>query len=235
MSPLSVAVPPPRLLTLLFSALLGMGGVACRQPMAPVASPAPVPSAASVPTGSQPAVTLWFMTRVQNTPEPCGCTSDPLGDVSRVAALVRASAERGLLLDAGALRYPPTPMPVAKRPQARLKADFLESTWRELGALVRHVIDAAFAPPGAVYRHQLRRHRTLEGDTLFDAPFAPAHAGSFLAASAHSLRPGARSRRIRRPRSERCLRNRSTDTTVPRRKTRAPTQGHRWRGKVWSG
>ncbi len=136
MSPLSVAVPPPRLLTLLFSALLGMGGVACRQPMAPVASPAPVPSAASVPTGSQPAVTLWFMTRVQNTPEPCGCTSDPLGDVSRVAALVRASAERGLLLDAGALRYPPTPMPVAKRPQARLKADFLESTWRELGALV---------------------------------------------------------------------------------------------------
>src|SRR6185503_18672086 len=42
------------------------------------------------------------------TLEPCGCNSDPLGDVSRYAELVRTAAKSGpvLLLDGGGLSYP---------------------------------------------------------------------------------------------------------------------------------
>lgn len=113
--------------------LLGLFASACRQPGTPQPSASP---AAAPPGEPARAVSLFLATRVQNTTEPCGCTSDPLGDVSRVAALLRASGSRGLLLDAGGLRYKPTPLPLEKRPQARLKADFLEATWRELGAIV---------------------------------------------------------------------------------------------------
>ncbi|MGZ3428784.1 MAG: hypothetical protein ACXVCV_19155 [Polyangia bacterium] len=46
-------------------------------------------------------VTLVATAEVKGTPEPCGCTSDPLGDVARVATL----AKGGLWLDAGSLLY----------------------------------------------------------------------------------------------------------------------------------
>lgn len=108
----------------------------CRQPGSPTPiSPSPTHSAAADPQTRASRATLFIAARVQNTTEPCGCTSDPLGDVARVAALVRDAGPRGLLLDAGGLRYKPTVLPPEKVPQARLKADFLEATWRGLHAV----------------------------------------------------------------------------------------------------
>lgn len=122
--------------TLVLFAALGSLTSACRQPGSPAVLPATAPAAPAAPTSGSTALNLWFATRVQNTTEPCGCTSEPLGDVSRVVALLRANGARSMLLDAGGLRYKPTPLPAEKQPQARLKADFLEATWRELGAVL---------------------------------------------------------------------------------------------------
>lgn len=88
------------------------------------------------PEKSPDTITIYVTGEIHNTTEPCGCTTEVLGDVSRVAALVkdRAAPERTLLLDTGALRFGearPGPEALA---QARLKADFLEDTWRRLGA-----------------------------------------------------------------------------------------------------
>lgn len=112
---------------------LPLGWSACRHPGARTAQTQPAQSAVANAHSSR--LTLFVATRIQNTTEPCGCTSDPLGDVSRIAALLRDAKGHGLLLDAGGLRYKPTPLPREKQPQARLKADFLEQTWRDLGAL----------------------------------------------------------------------------------------------------
>ena len=81
-------------------------------------------------------IELLVATRMFNTTEPCGCTSTPLGDIARIAALLKQAPESSLLLDAGGLRYEPKSLPPSKQAQARLKADFIENTWQELAALV---------------------------------------------------------------------------------------------------
>jgi hypothetical protein len=63
---------------------------------------------------SEIVVPLVATAEVQGVAEPCGCNSDPLGDVARVAALARD----GLLLDAGGLLYDPETLTAEKTPQA---------------------------------------------------------------------------------------------------------------------
>jgi hypothetical protein len=64
---------------------------------------------------------------VKGTTEPCGCNSDPLGDVARVVKL----AEGGLLLDAGRLLYDPEAADPRKKPQADAKAAALEKIYAQ--------------------------------------------------------------------------------------------------------
>ena len=54
------------------------------------------------------ALTVFYTGGVHGTLEPCGCTSDPLGDVARYAALVRTAARSGptLLVDGGGIVVP---------------------------------------------------------------------------------------------------------------------------------
>ena len=59
-------------------------------------------------------VTLVATAAVNGTPEPCGCNSDPLGDVARVATL----AKGGLVVDAGSLALPSRELSNERRPQA---------------------------------------------------------------------------------------------------------------------
>ena len=101
-------------------------------------------SSASAPplTAVPRTLTLIATAEINGTPEPCGCQSDPLGDVARVATLVKqadkAAAGHGgaLLVDAGGLRFGIAPLSATLRKQAELKADFLEKTWSELHACV---------------------------------------------------------------------------------------------------
>src|SRR5688572_217479 len=50
---------------------------------------------------------IFYSGAVRGKLEPCGCTSDPLGDVSRLTGLVRGAGRPGqvLLVDAGNLLY----------------------------------------------------------------------------------------------------------------------------------
>jgi hypothetical protein len=78
---------------------------------------------------------VFYTAEIHGTLEPCGCTSDPLGDFARVTALVRAAAGRNksaLLVDAGNLAYSSKESTVKQQPAAGLRADFLA---RELGKL----------------------------------------------------------------------------------------------------
>jgi hypothetical protein len=63
-------------------------------------------------------VTIVATAEVKGTPEPCGCNSDPLGDVSRVATL----AKGGLWIDGGSLSYNPEELSPERRPQSEAKA-----------------------------------------------------------------------------------------------------------------
>jgi hypothetical protein len=68
-------------------------------------------------------VRLVATAEVEGVPEPCGCTSDPLGDVARVATL----AKDGLWMDAGSLLYGEG----ADKPQAELKAQALARIYQQ--------------------------------------------------------------------------------------------------------
>jgi len=79
-------------------------------------------------------ITLFYTAEVHGTPEPCGCTSDPLGDVARYAALVREAARAGpvLLVDAGGLSFPETSTPKEKGANAE-RAAFLGKALSTIG------------------------------------------------------------------------------------------------------
>src|SRR5579863_1259693 len=79
-------------------------------------------------------LTVFYTGDVHGTLEPCGCTSDPLGDVARYAALVRVSARSTptLLVDGGGLSFPESAS--AKEKAANeLRARFLGKTLEGLG------------------------------------------------------------------------------------------------------
>jgi hypothetical protein len=105
--------------------------------------------------GSERRLTIFYTAEIHGTPEPCGCTSDPLGDVARYASVVRETARKGpvLVLDAGGLSFPESSTP--KEKQANLeRAKFLGEALTGMGPpfaaglaetdLIGH---AAVAPP----------------------------------------------------------------------------------------
>lgn len=126
------------------ASLLAFG---CQRPPPPRGDAPPTSSAArpSAPASAIPGdreLVLLATAELRGTPEPCGCQSDPLGDVARVAGLLRQAQAQtaghggALLLDAGGLRYDAEPIRPERAPQAELKAEFLEHTWQSLGVVV---------------------------------------------------------------------------------------------------
>ncbi|HEX7597884.1 MAG TPA: multiheme c-type cytochrome, partial [Polyangia bacterium] len=98
------------------------------------ASQLALPSSLSVAKPRERHALIFYTAQTQGTLEPCGCTSDPLGDFARVTALVRKAAQTGaaLLVDAGNLTYPPGELAPRKQESADLVAGFLA---RELNRL----------------------------------------------------------------------------------------------------
>jgi hypothetical protein len=88
-----------------------------------------------VATSKERVAVVFYTAETNGTLEPCGCTSDPLGDFARVSALVRktnAGRGRALLVDAGNLTYPATESPARRQPVDDLKARFLASELAKL-------------------------------------------------------------------------------------------------------
>ena len=142
----------------LLAGALTVSAAACRTPAAespPAAPRLAAQSPAPAPRGRT--AQLVLTTRVWGTPEPCGCTSEPLGDVARLASLLGSDpGSRALLLDAGGLRYGSEPLSEEKRREARQRADFLEQTYASLGAVVMVQPEDLRGPDGAgeLWGHQ---------------------------------------------------------------------------------
>jgi hypothetical protein len=80
-------------------------------------------------------ISLFVTAELKGTLEPCGCTSNPLGDIARTAEVIaEARKERPTaLLDGGSTLYTEIPVPAAKRAQEELKADLIARLLPTLG------------------------------------------------------------------------------------------------------
>lgn len=73
-------------------------------------------------------LTLLVTTELQGNIEPCGCTSDPMGDLARTAELVARARSGGnpvLVLDGGSTLFGHTELPTSLAAQEKLKAEVL--------------------------------------------------------------------------------------------------------------
>jgi hypothetical protein len=73
-------------------------------------------------------IVIFYTAEAHGKLEPCGCTSDPLGDFARVTALVRSTAGRTkstILVDAGNLVYSEAESTPRMRPIAELRSRFI--------------------------------------------------------------------------------------------------------------
>jgi hypothetical protein len=79
-------------------------------------------------------ITLIALAEMRGQIGPCGCTSDPLGDLSRTAKLVEDARAAGptLVVDAGSLLYTKSPVPPHLAAQEEMKADLLASTYKDV-------------------------------------------------------------------------------------------------------
>jgi cytochrome c5 len=86
-----------------------------------------------VVTPGKPTFTVFGLAEVRGQIGPCGCTSDPLGDLSRTAQMIAEARTAGpvLVVDAGSLLYSKAPIPAPQQAQEELKADLLARTYRE--------------------------------------------------------------------------------------------------------
>jgi len=80
---------------------------------------------------AKPTFSLFALAEVRGQIGPCGCTSDPLGDISRTAKVVADARAAGpvLVVDAGSLLYSKDPQPTEQKAQEDLKADLLSSIY----------------------------------------------------------------------------------------------------------
>lgn len=85
----------------------------------------------SPPAGTT--VTVFALAELRGQVEPCGCTTEPLGDLARTAQLVAEARARGpvVVLDAGSLLYARTTVDPEARPQEDLKADLLAAVYKD--------------------------------------------------------------------------------------------------------
>lgn len=111
-------------------AVLALMGLAC------VGASCPKPQKSEGGAAAKPVdITLFFMTELRGWIEPCGCTSDPLGDLARTTAYVaKARGERpAALIDGGSTLYTEVQIPDAKRDQERLRSELIVKYLPSLG------------------------------------------------------------------------------------------------------
>jgi hypothetical protein len=88
---------------------------------------------------------LFFTTEVDGYVEPCGCTTEPLGGIQRMAQIVSRSEVPHGLVDAGNLLFPLTGLSDVTRPQHVLKSHVLARAFRQMGVLAVNVAEADLA------------------------------------------------------------------------------------------
>src|SRR5690349_8299313 len=109
---------------------------------------------------AKPSFTVFALAETRGQIGPCGCTSDPLGDISRTTKLVDEARAQGpvLVVDAGSLLYSQTPIPPQLAAQEQLKADLLASIYQkhlDVAAVGLGPADLAGGPAGARFPRQV--------------------------------------------------------------------------------
>ena len=111
-------------------------------------------------TGSAPAappppptLTVFALAEVRGQIGPCGCTTDPLGDIARTTQLVSDARKAGptVLVDAGSLLYGKIPIPELQKTQEDLKATLIGKVYKEqlaADAVGLGPADLAYGPTG---------------------------------------------------------------------------------------
>jgi hypothetical protein len=98
--------------------------------------------------------TFFYTAEAHGVLEPCGCTSDPLGDLARYASAVASARKQAgdvLLVDAGGLSYPEGGASPRERAGNDLRAKFLASQLGKLGLAASGLADTDLAAgPSAV-------------------------------------------------------------------------------------
>jgi hypothetical protein len=80
------------------------------------------------PAAEDPGFTIFATTELRGQTEPCGCNTNPLGDLARTAQMIldlRKSGRPVLVVDGGSLLYTSPSVPEHAQAQERLKADLL--------------------------------------------------------------------------------------------------------------
>jgi hypothetical protein len=129
-------------------------------------------SAPELSEAPRPTFTVFAIAELRGQIGPCGCTSDPLGDIARTSRLVMDARAAGptLVLDAGSLLYSKSPVPDHLDAQEELKADLLVATYaEELGVAAVGLGPADLAKGPA--RTRMARHAVnLAGTEVATAP-----------------------------------------------------------------
>ena len=81
----------------------------------------------------KPSFTVFALAEVRGQIGPCGCTSDPLGDIARTTQLIEDARKAGpvIVVDAGSLLYSQNPVPAHLDAQEELKADLLATIYKK--------------------------------------------------------------------------------------------------------
>jgi hypothetical protein len=112
-------------------------------------------TASAAPPKAERRFTFFYTAETHGTLEPCGCTSDPLGDVARYASVVRAARKQAgdvLLVDAGGLSFPEGGAAPRERAGNELRAAFLATELGKLGLAAAGLADTDLSNGSALVR-----------------------------------------------------------------------------------
>ena len=107
-----------------------------------------------------PGFTIVATTELRGQTEPCGCSTNPLGDLARTAQTVmdlRKSGRPVLVVDGGSLLYTSTAVPPHVQAQETLKADLLTRAYThqlEAAAIGFGPYDLGMGVPGVIMPRQ---------------------------------------------------------------------------------
>lgn len=82
---------------------------------------------------AKPGLTIFLAAELKGTTEPCGCTSDPLGDLARTSQIIAEARRQGpvIVLDGGSTLYTQVKVADNVLAQEQLKSNLIESTYRD--------------------------------------------------------------------------------------------------------
>jgi hypothetical protein len=119
-----------------------------------------------------PTFTVFALAEVRGQIEPCGCTTDPLGDLSRTARLIGDTRAKGptIVVDAGGLLYSRAPVPAHLVAQEELKADLLASVYKDKLAIAGLGVGKMDLAAGTDKVRLPREVANLTGDVIAREP-----------------------------------------------------------------